>query len=308
MILNELTLWAQSSKAQQLEAINAFIAEYKLEQDFEFVGLESFQCGAHQYNIGVFKHLVTGMIFHLLPGSQAFKPGLNHQQFEYVKTYYSMDLIEYYPLETLDTNGEPERVSIVIPPMLMSRFAITESVWIKHNGVTLHKEYGADHPIDAVARHDIQSWAYRLKLSLPSDMEWEYACRAGSNTLFYWGDEPDPQFSFKDRFAGIAQGYRTYAESEQSPCNAFGLLGMIGNQAEWVLDDIPHYRMPPQAYPLILGGKDDGLDGILRGGWHDYSWNFNRSTSRIRCGATDSRCSGRLVLRLADRAHYLKMN
>ncbi|AOT11085.1 formylglycine-generating enzyme family protein [Pseudoalteromonas luteoviolacea] len=300
MILEDLHLWGQASETAQHQAVKDFIQHNALDKHFEFISIETFSCAALQHRIGVFKHITTGMIFHLLPGCTHFQAGLDEQQYEYVSNHYSMDLPEYFPTNELDENGEHVRQSVTVPPMLISRFAITESVWIAHKGMRLHRQFGDDHPIDAVKRHAVQSWAMRLDLSLPSNIEWEYACRAGSNTLFYWGNEPNPDYALQERHKDAMDGYRTFTEAEQGPANAFGLLGMIGNQAEWVLDDVPDYPAPLQAYPLILGMEDDGLDGILRGGWHDYGWSFNRATSRIQCGAADSGCSGRLVFRLAD--------
>jgi len=68
---------------------------------------------------------------------------------------------------------------------------------------------------------------------LPTEAEWEYACRAGSNTVFSWGNDPKqaPEYAwFYDNSAGSYQKVAT-----KKP-NAWGLYDMHGNVAEWTLD------------------------------------------------------------------------
>ena len=75
---------------------------------------------------------------------------------------------------------------------------------------------------------DISQKGYRL----PTEAEWEYACRAGSTTRFYWGDEMDGDYCW------YSKNHRPNIENivGTKKTNDFGLYDMIGNVAEWCHD------------------------------------------------------------------------
>jgi formylglycine-generating enzyme required for sulfatase activity len=108
---------------------------------------------------------------------------------------------------------------------------------------------------------------------LPSEAEWEYACRAGSTTAYSFGDDPDELDTYawyEDNSDG------EYAEVGQKEPNPWGLYDMHGNVAEWVLDEYvadfysSHgpgvienpLAIPTQVYPRIVrgGGYDDSVE------------------------------------------------
>lgn len=68
---------------------------------------------------------------------------------------------------------------------------------------------------------------------LPTEAEWEYACRAGSTTTFYFGDDVK---QLKDYAWYNANSKTKYQKTGQKKPNAWGLYDMLGNVAEWVLD------------------------------------------------------------------------
>jgi formylglycine-generating enzyme required for sulfatase activity len=98
-----------------------------------------------------------------------------------------------------------------------------------------------NHPVVHVSHADAEAFTAHCGLRLPSEAEWEYAARAGSTTLFPWGDELMPngrvmantwqgEFPWQhDRFAGAPF---TMPVGGFEP-NAFGLFDMIGNVWEW---------------------------------------------------------------------------
>ena len=125
---------------------------------------------------------------------------------------------------------------------------------------------------------------------LPSEAEWEYAARAGTDTPYYWGDDPDRAYANMGReicCIGSAEGSDTWvgvAPVGQFPPNAFGLSDMAGNLSEWVTDV---YRDNFKDAPLDGSvWVEDSISGtppryVLRGGsFKDRPWQV-RSAQRF---------------------------
>jgi formylglycine-generating enzyme required for sulfatase activity len=112
---------------------------------------------------------------------------------------------------------------------------------------------------------------------LPTEADWEYACRAGSRTSYYFG--PDP------RQLGRYAWYKPNAAGTTQPVgqkepNAWGLFDMLGNVAEWCNDvyDADYYRDRPTKNPR---GPAEGDKYILRGGAWNSSAEASRSAFRV---------------------------
>ncbi len=128
---------------------------------------------------------------------------------------------------------------------------------------------------------------------LPTEAEWEYACRAGTTTCFHTGDRlPDgfQKWKINDKLikrfftkAGKFPGdYRNWpAEAPlrvaQTPANAWGLFDMHGNVEEWCLDWYGPYEAGEQADPV---GRLDGDFRVTRGGSHSVFNRLLRSANR----------------------------
>lgn len=275
-ILNDLAAWNAATNADR-EAVALEIAQNKPELSFR--SIETFTCGGVTNHIATFLHEPTETIFHLLPGGE-FELGSGANQSE-IREKYSQDADEFY-------DG-----TVNVTPFLISQYLVTEDAWNKFDGKKLYFNLGPKNPIDGLNRGDVEAWCEKTGTRLPSEVEWEYACKAGTNTIFYWGNEPDLDYAWTNENTSFPDEYQTYTAEQQKPPNAFGLLGMIGNLGEWVADSAGAYRNPsqtPTRYP--------GADGILRGGWNSYDWRFNRSTSRVRCSpdSGDTGCSARVVI------------
>ena len=114
------------------------------------------------------------------------------------------------------------------------------------------------------------------KYTLPTEAQWEYACRAGSNTKYYFGDS-------EDELADYAWYYKnsdgeTHPVGEKKP-NTYGLYDMHGNVWEWCHDWYGDYPTGSVTNPL---GPSSGSTRVLRGGsWSSVAWNF-RSGYRYR--------------------------
>ncbi len=108
---------------------------------------------------------------------------------------------------------------------------------------------------------------------LPTEAEWEYACRGGSSTKYYWGDKMDGGFCwYSDNSGG-----QTNPVGRKKP-NAFGLYDMSGNVWEWCTDwyDENYYQNSTSKNP---DGALKGSDRSLRGG----SWNNSGFGHRSAC-------------------------
>ncbi len=110
---------------------------------------------------------------------------------------------------------------------------------------------------------------------LPTEAEWEYACRAGTTTEFYWGNNSDSATLTEHTWFnnGISMPVAT------KPPNAWGLYDMEGNISHWCNDFFAYYNSITQTDPT---GPDTGLGRVVRGGsyWGNIVDCF-RSASRI---------------------------
>jgi formylglycine-generating enzyme required for sulfatase activity len=118
---------------------------------------------------------------------------------------------------------------------------------------------------------------------LPTEAEWEYACRAGTTTPFYFGDDPDDLEDYGWFIDNIEEGYE---EVMQLKPNAWGLYDMHGNVAEWVMDkyDESYYQKMKEGkveHPFSLQPADEEYGQVLRGGSCDHFPEDCRSARRL---------------------------
>jgi len=126
--------------------------------------------------------------------------------------------------------------------------------------------------------NDPSVWRTWNGYRLPTEAEWEYACRAGSTAEYYWGDPypPDPPNIGNYAWYDSNSGGNHHAVGQLLP-NSFGLYDMSGNIREWCSDWSEAYSLGPFTNPT---GPAAGSDRVYRGG----SWNdtviFCRSADR----------------------------
>ncbi|MBM4036469.1 MAG: formylglycine-generating enzyme family protein [Planctomycetes bacterium] len=145
-------------------------------------------------------------------------------------------------------------------------------------------------PSEAAARQEAAARTGR-SVRLPTEAEWEHACRAGTTTCFYWGDDwgdksDGTRLNAADKNAPVKypdnrfdDGHAHTAPVAQYPPNAWGLYDMLGNVSEWCSDwyDPEWYLFAPRQDPT---GPATGCIHVARGGnWQD-SIAYCRATFR----------------------------
>ena len=135
-----------------------------------------------------------------------------------------------------------------------------------------------DHPVVQVAYPDAAAYAAWAGRRLPTEAEWEYAARAGSDSTYPWGDEPtvdgEPMANtWQGRFPYRNDGARGWVGTSPVgafPPNGFGLLDMIGNVWEWTTTRFsPGHRAAPGSACCPPGSDPDPtVSQTLKGGSH----------------------------------------
>jgi formylglycine-generating enzyme required for sulfatase activity len=203
-----------------------------------------------------------------------------------------------------------------------SKFEVTQGQWeaVMGENPSYFKSADLDAPVEQVSWEECQTFLAMLcqKEDVPeltyrllTEAEWEYACRAGTTTTYYWGDSD--YWSDRDSVLGqYAWDYhssfdRTHVVGQKNP-NAFGLHDMSGNVWEWCKDwyGWGYYSVSPGTDPLGPASGDlrvvrgGGFDGVF---WDDigaHTWisggRLCRSAIRVR--RWDSSSSWDLGLRL----------
>jgi formylglycine-generating enzyme required for sulfatase activity len=112
---------------------------------------------------------------------------------------------------------------------------------------------------------------------LPTEAEWEYACRAGTTTRFYWGDDPDHTQADAHCWHKGNAGGRTHPPGLKTP-NPWGLHDMAGNAWEWCSD---WYGPYPAAKQIDPTGPKTGKARVLRGNGRRWGPHYCRSANRF---------------------------
>ena len=144
-------------------------------------------------------------------------------------------------------------------------------------------------PVVGVSWYDAQAFCAWAGYRLPTEAEWEYACRAGTTTQFSFGDDEAllKDYGWYDKNSGG----RTHAVGQKKP-NPWGLYDMHGNVWEWCQDSPRTYEAKAVIDPV---GPENGWARVLRGG----SWisSGRRARAAIRYGNAPDRGNNRIGFR-----------
>ena len=159
---------------------------------------------------------------------------------------------------------------------------VTQELWMAiGSGENPSRFKGENNPVERVSWTDCQDWFEKLRehheslqLSLPTEAQWEYACRAGSTSAYCFGDDAKelPKYG---RFDENSE-YKTHTVKELQP-NGWGLYDMHGNVWEWCSDWYGDYAASAQSDPT---GPTEGTFRVLRGGCWVNPARFLRSACR----------------------------
>ena len=190
---------------------------------------------------------------------------------------------------------------VTIQPFFMGKYPITQEQWQAVMGNNPSHFEGAKHPVENVSWQDAVEFCAKLSQKtgknyrLPSEAEWEYACRAGTTTLFHFGETITPNlvnYNGNHPYGSAPQRLNRQATTPVGsfPPNAFGLYDMHGNVWEWCSDRChENYNgAPADGSSSETGGYDYR---VRRGG----SWHSN---------AVNCRCANRYKSALGVRKDY----
>lgn len=190
------------------------------------------------------------------------------------------------------TKEESPRHIVNIPAFFMSRFPITQRQWkvIMDNNPAIFIGNG-DRPVESVSWDDVQSFCQQIlertgkPYRLPSESEWEYACRAGTLTPFCFGETIMANlanYNAASPYLYAPQGLSSAITTEVGsyPANAFGLHDMHGNVWEWCEDSWhDDYDLLPKDGSAWTQGGDHSCRVIRGGSWRDPA-HYCRSAKR----------------------------
>ncbi|MFZ5569351.1 MAG: formylglycine-generating enzyme family protein [Thermodesulfobacteriota bacterium] len=198
------------------------------------------------------------------------------------------------PLDELYRNPDEELHPVTLSRgFFMQTTEVTQRQWRSVMGYnpSKYKECGSDCPVEMVTWNAVQAFIRRLnarsrdiQYRLPTEAEWEYACRAGTRTPFFYGDYlSSDQANYNGHFPlpGTPRGINRNSTMPVGsfPPNAFGLYDLHGNVVEWCQDYYGAY--PPGAVTDPVGPAR-GMSRVCRGGGMSSYARRCRSANRTR--------------------------
>ncbi|WP_027400704.1 bifunctional serine/threonine-protein kinase/formylglycine-generating enzyme family protein [Aphanizomenon flos-aquae] len=184
---------------------------------------------------------------------------------------------------------ESPQHQVNVPSFFIGKYPLTQAQYQAIMGDDPARFKGNNLPVECVSWNDAVAFCQKLSqktgknYKLPSEAQWEYACRAGTTTPFYFGESITPDLvNYNGEFAYTAAPKGQYREQTTDvgtfPPNAFGLYDMHGNVWEWCEDDWQknYIDAPINGNALI----NQSICKLMRGGSWDHLPVFCRSAYR----------------------------
>ncbi len=194
--------------------------------------------------------------------------------------------------ETGDADETPQHRVTLTHAYYLGKHEVTQEQWTKLMGDNPSHFKGATLPVDTVSWNDCQHFLSRLRektgraCSLPTEAQWEYACRAGTTTKWNFGDT-DAAVA-EHAWTESNSGGTTHPVGQKKP-NAWGLHDLQGNLGEWCAD---WYANPyPKGDATDPLGPATGPSRVVRGGaWGDHP--NNARPAYRNCNGSDGAHDG----------------
>ena len=233
--------------------------------------------GNNEQGYPEYRHRQTGIVMVRVPGG-TFSIGTSQEERERMQEEFEGWREGFY-------HDLPQH-NVTLGPFLIAKYELTQAVWQSVMGNNPSPAPGDDRPVEGVLWNDCQEFCRKSGLSLPTEAQWEYACRAGTSGHFSGTGDIDEM--------GWHRGNRTssvravHAVGEKKP-NDFGLHDMHGNVYEYCedsvvgrIDTIAEFNKSKPYGDLfwITGNR------VIRGGgWNNSAW-LCRSASRLSMNPT----------------------
>jgi len=185
-------------------------------------------------------------------------------------------------------NNETQRPVTLSKGFWMLETEVTQGMWMSVMGNNPSSNKGLNFPVTDVSWNDCQEYIKKLnelkvapagyRFSLPTEAQWEYACRAGTTTAYHFGNR-------LRRIQANIENDKTMAVARY-PANAWGLYDMHGNVWEWCLDFLGDY---PGGTLIDPTGPPLGSSRVVRGGGYRHVVWHNRSADRYSNAPADGR-------------------
>lgn len=190
----------------------------------------------------VYRHLHTGLDFVLIP-SGSFWMGS--------------------PENSGKTNERPCH-EVYLNAYFIATVPVPQKTWLDVLGE--NPSYfclGGMYPVEQISWNDLVVFCERTRLQIPTEAQWENACRAGTASVYHWGDEMDGNYCWYGENSERA----TRPAALKKP-NSWGLYDMCGNVWEWCRDDYSEsaYRSHAKNDPLYLSPDEAPVKKVRRGG------------------------------------------
>ena len=197
---------------------------------FEYIGENTYSCGGQTHRVKEYRHRETGLDFAAIPGGSFTMGG-----------------------EAFDNEKPKHRIKL--DGFLIAKTVTTQRVWQQVMGTTPWKDEryvkeGDDYPAVCVSWKDAQKFCEKICMELPTEAQWEYACRAGTSSSYYWGATMNGTYAWYYKNAWNRNERYAHKVGQKKP-NAYGLYDMAGNVQEWCRDwyDREYYKNSPQNNP-----------------------------------------------------------
>ena len=175
---------------------------------------------------------------------------------------------------------EVQHLATISKPYYLGVYEVTQLQYMAVTGANPSSFAGLNNPVESVSWNDAAGFCDKLSAitgrnaRLPTEAEWEYACRAGTATAYGTGDSLGPDQANYDR-----SGRGRTMPVGSFPANALGLFDMHGNVWEWCAD---WYGTYPEEAVKDPKGPESGLSRVLRGGSWRSGADGCRSAKRLR--------------------------